>query len=309
MAEFGVSTERKPERPEELIDSALMARLDRVDVLSRKIFAGKLKGERRSKKRGISVEFEDYRQYSHGDDLRFVDWNVYARLDRLFLKLFLEEEDLALIIAIDASASMDWGNPNKFVFAQRLAMALGYVGLTNQNRVSVHAFSDAGLERLPNLRGRRRTHELGTWLINRTPRGAGNFDDAMRAIALGRQGKGVMVIISDFLLREGYEKGLRYVASRGFDTFCLQVLSPEELDPAAAGLTGDLRLTDLETEGTAEVTVNGPLLQQYRDTLRTWCDGLHDYCVRRDMMHMTIDTSTSLTVLLLEYFRQRGLLR
>ena len=109
MPDFGVTTNPRPKRVDDLIDSALMAKLDQVDVVSRKIFAGKLQGERRSKKRGVSVEFADYRHYVHGDDLRFVDWNIYARLDRLFLKLFLEEEDLSLLIAIDRSASMDRG--------------------------------------------------------------------------------------------------------------------------------------------------------------------------------------------------------
>src|SRR5215813_6434032 len=122
MAAFGTTTAPHPTKVDQLIDSKLMAKLESMDVLSRKIFAGKLQGERRSKKRGVSVEFADYRHYVHGDDLRFVDWNIYARLDKLFLKMFIEEEDLSLLIAIDSSASMNWGNPNKFTFCQRLAM-------------------------------------------------------------------------------------------------------------------------------------------------------------------------------------------
>jgi len=336
MPGFGVTNERKPERVDELIDSGLMARLDNVDVMSRKIFAGKLQGERRSKKRGQSVEFADYRHYAHGDDLRFVDWNVYARLDKLFLKMFLEEEDLSLILAIDMSASMDWGNPNKFVFAQKLAMALGYIGLTNHNRVSLYAFSGGAVQPLTNLRGRRRTQEMGAWLLKRQPGGAvqpltnlrgrrrtqemgawllkrqpgraGGFDDAMRKIALGRQGKGVMVVLSDFLLKEGYEKGLRYIVGGGFDTFCLQILAPEEIDPGNNGLSGDLRLTDIEDEDTAEVTVSAPLLKRYQDNLNAYCGRLREFCVRRGAMHMTVNTSTDLKTLLLDYLRKRGLL-
>ena len=144
MPPFGVTTQPRPKRADELLDSELMAKLDQVDVMSRKIFAGKLQGERRSKKRGISVEFADYRHYTHGDDLRFVDWNIYARLDKLFLKMFLEEEDLSLVVAIDTSASMHWGNPSKFVFSQQLAMALGYIGLVNHNRVTMYGFNSEG---------------------------------------------------------------------------------------------------------------------------------------------------------------------
>ncbi len=309
MPDFGISTEPKPRRVDQLLDSRLMSKLDQLDVMSRKIFAGKLQGERRSKKRGISVEFADYRHYTHGDDLRFVDWNVYARLDKLFLKLFLEEEDLSLIIAVDNSASMDWGNPNKFVFAQRLAMALGYIGLVNHNRVSLFAFNAAETRPLTSLRGRRRTREMGSWLLDLAPGGGSAFPDAMRTIALSRQGKGVMVILSDFLFKEGYEKGLRYLAGGGYDTFCIQMLSPEEIDPGKQGMSGDLRLTDLEDEDTAEVTVSAALLKRYQENLTAYCGRLRDFCVRRGIMHVTIDTSVDLDVLLLDYLRKRGLLK
>jgi uncharacterized protein (DUF58 family) len=309
MADFGVPTEAPPRRVDELIDSELMAKLDQVDVMSRKIFAGKLQGERRSKKRGISVEFADYRHYSHGDDLRFIDWNIYARLDKLFLKMFLEEEDLSLVIAIDTSASMNWGNPSKFVFNQRLAMALGYIGLTNHNRVSLYAFDADEVRPLPSLRGRRRTQEMGAWLLDLEPGGGSDFTTAMRSIALGRQGKGVMVILSDFMLKEGYEQGLRYVSGGGYDTFCMQVLSPEEIDPGKHGLAGDLRLTDVEDEDTADVTVSAALLKRYKQNLDAYCGALREYCVRRGIMHVTIDTATALDTLLMDYLRKRGLLK
>jgi uncharacterized protein (DUF58 family) len=309
MATFGVTTESRPKKVDELLDSGLMAKLDQVDILSRKIFAGKLQGERRSKKRGVSVEFADYRHYVHGDDLRFVDWNIYARLDKLFLKMFIEEEDLSLIIAIDSSASMNWGNPNKFVFCQRLAMALGYIGLANHNRVTLYAFDSTGVMPLPNLRGKRRTREMGAWLLDREAGGPSAFADSMRSIALARQGKGVMCILSDFLFKEGYEKGLRYLSGGGYDTFCLQVLSPEEIDPGKGGLAGDLRLTDIEDEDTAEITVSAALLKRYKENLNAYCGKLREFCTRRGMMHITIDTSTNLTTLILEYLRKRGLLK
>ena len=302
-------TPPRPARVDDLLDSRLMAKLDQLDVVSRKIFAGKLQGERRSKKRGMSVEFADYRHYVHGDDLRFVDWNIYARLDRLFLKLFLEEEDLSLVLVIDGSASMDFGTPNKFAFCQRLAMALGYIGLVNHNRVSLYSFGGSALPRLTNLRGRRRTQEMGTWLLQQEPDGNAGFDDAMRTIALARQGKGVMVVLSDFLLKEGYEKGLRYVAGGGYDTFAMQILSPEEIDPARGGISGDLRLTDVEDEDVAEVTITPGLLKRYRENLNAYCGRLREYCVRRDMTHATVDTATDMDTLLLEYLRRRGLLK
>ena len=309
MAAFGVSTAQKPTRIDELLDSKLMAKLDQIDILSRKIFAGKLQGERRSKKRGISVEFADYRHYVHGDDLRFVDWNIYARLDKLFLKMFIEEEDLSLLIAIDSSASMNWGNPNKFQFCQRLAMALGYIGLANHNRVTLYGFDTTGVQPLPNMRGRRRTQEMGRWLLDLEAGGSSAFSDAMRSIALARQGKGVMVILSDFMFKEGYEKGLRYLSGGGYDTFCLQVLAPEEVDPAKHGMSGDLRLTDIEDEDVAEVTVSAALLKRYKENLNAYCGRLRDFCVRRGMMHLTIDSGMDMNTLLMDYLRKRGLLK
>src|ERR1700748_3852420 len=125
---MAVLTEPKSDR---LLDPSCMARLDQLDLLSRKLLAGKLKGERRSKRRGQSVEFADYRNYVIGDDLRFIDWNIYARLDKLFLKLFLEEEDLSLYVLLDVSKSCDFGNPSKALYIKKVAAALGYIGLVH----------------------------------------------------------------------------------------------------------------------------------------------------------------------------------
>src|SRR5947207_7001888 len=131
-----------PTKNDLLLDPTFMAQLDQLDLISRKLLAGKMKGERRSKRRGQSVEFADYRNYVVGDDLRFIDWNIYARLDKLFLKLFLEEEDLSLYVILDVSKSCDYGNPHKALYIKQVAAALGYVGLVNYNRVTVAAMAD-----------------------------------------------------------------------------------------------------------------------------------------------------------------------
>src|SRR5205809_1555771 len=139
-----------------LLDPTFMARLDQLDVISRKLLAGKMKGERRSKRRGQSVEFADYRNYVVGDDLRFIDWNVYGRLDRLFLKLFLEEEDLSLYVLVDVSKSCDYGDPHKALYLKKVAASLGYIGLVNYNRVNVIAMAEGIVAETGALRGRRR---------------------------------------------------------------------------------------------------------------------------------------------------------
>jgi uncharacterized protein (DUF58 family) len=305
-----------------------MARLDRLDVLSRKVFAGKLPGERRSRKRGTSVEFDDYRSYVPGDDLRRIDWNVFARLDRFFLKLFREEEDLALHIVVDASASMDAGSPSKLVFAQRLAMALAYIGLVNQDRVIATVIGAPGrplVQQLAPVRGRRSTQRLGDFLLTRAwaPEGyglrggspAGSMNAALRALASSRRGKGVMVLISDFLVAEDLRPGLNYLAAGGaaaaFDVFCLQVLSPGEMEPekeAGGSIIGDLRFTDAETGAAAEVTVSGALLKQYKERLEEFVGSLRKACAARDMTHVALRSDADVEKLLLQYLRKRGLL-
>src|SRR5215471_16506765 len=169
-----VMTERKSDL---LLDPAFMARLDQLDLTSRKLLAGKLKGERRSKRRGQSVEFADYRNYVIGDDLRFIDWNIYARLDRIFLKLFMEEEDLSLYILVDVSKSCDFGNPHKALYMKRVAAALGYIGLVNYNRVNVVAMSNGIVAETGPMRGRRRVAQMIDFVTKLQPTGASHFTE------------------------------------------------------------------------------------------------------------------------------------
>lgn len=315
----------RPRSIDELLDPALAARLGQLDLTSRKIFAGKLKGERRSKRRGQSVEFADHRPYVVGDDLRHIDWNIYGRLDRFFLKLFLEEEDLSLHIVVDCSESTDCGEPNKFFFMQRLAMALGFVGLVNLNRVAVTAIggqldsadrpadrsaedgsAEPALHTIRDLRGRRRVSDLGRFVCSLRPAGSTSFAEQARRIALARRGRGVMVVLSDFLMKEGYEEGLRLLVGRGYDLFAVQVLSPQEVEP---DLAGDLRLRDVEDLDTAEVTISAPLLKRYRQTLAAYCEQLRTFCARREIACLSVRSDMAIDTLLLDDLRRRGLVR
>lgn len=321
---------RPPTSIDELISPQLSAALDRLDLASRKVFAGKLQGERRSKARGRSVEFEDYRQYVPGDDLRHVDWNVFARLDRFFIKIFLEEQDLALHVAIDASASMNAGTPNKLMLAQRIAMALVYLGLVNNNRVVLWAFDASGVRYLPPVRGRTGVQTAAKFLLERVfvepppaavgngPLPAGTFTDAIKRIAQTRLGKGVFVLLSDLLIPEGYQAGLSLLAGGpgGWDTTVMQVLAPGEIDPATeldgrGGriVIGDLRLTDAETGRAAEVTVNTELLKRYLARLEQYQQNLRQYLAARGMTHLVVRSDADVAALLLGDLRRRGVLR
>ncbi|MCA9293356.1 MAG: DUF58 domain-containing protein [Phycisphaerales bacterium] len=316
----------KPQRPKslaDLLEPQLMTRLSQLDVASRKVFAGKMRGERKSKRRGESVEFAEHRPYAVGDDVRHIDWNIYGRLDRLFLKMFLADEDLSLGILIDATPSMDCGEPSKFRFAQQTAAALAYIGLVNLNRVTLNAIgsvppadeapADQPLDPiapLRNLRGRRRLSDVERWVCTIDPTGPGDFTETARRIALSRTGRGVMVVISDFMFKKGYEQGLRYLSGRGFDLVVIQVLSPQEVDPTGSGaVAGDLRLRDVEDGERCEVTLAAPLVKRYKAGLAAYCDQLREFCARRDIAMMAVQSDLAIDTLLLDYMRTRGVLR
>jgi uncharacterized protein (DUF58 family) len=319
----------RPRRVEDLLGPELAARLDRLDLVSRKVLSGTMPGERRSKRRGRSVEFDDFREYAPGDDLRHVDWNVFARLDRLFVKLFRAEEDLALTLVVDASASMDAGDPPKSVYAHRLAFALAYLGLVNQNRVRVALACDpraggesgGGLQTLAPVRGRPNVRRVGEFLLAsvREPSPAAKgppeeaFAASMRRLAGDRAARGVCVVLSDFLFDPS--RGLNYLAAGigegALDVFCVQVLAPGEIDPGVEverGLVGDLRLTDVETGDGRDVTVTPATIEAYRRSMQASLTRLRASCHARGMAHLLVPTNTRVEDLVTSSLRRGGLL-
>jgi len=289
-----------------LLDPEFMSRLDSLDVLSRKILQGKLQGERRSKRRGQSVEFADHRPYVAGDDLRFVDWNIYGRLEQLFLKLFIEEQDLTVHVVVDGSASMSVGEPSKELFIKKLAAALGYVSLVNNNRVSISVFADGVVGQLANMRGRNYLHQMADFLLTAQCDGVSQFETACRQIASGRIGCGVMIVLSDFLFKEGYDAGLRRLIGRQYDLYVIQVLSAQELSPDFAG---DLKLIDIEDADVAEITVIAALVKQYKRNVTAYCNELKDFCTRRGAVYALANSGDSVESLVLNYLRRIRLLR
>src|SRR5919204_71414 len=207
-----------------LLDPEFLTRLEQLELVSRKIFLGRLKGERRSKKKGQSVEFADYRNYVIGDDLRFLDWNLYARLDRLFLRLFMEEEDLHVYILLDNSLSMDFGTPTKLHYAKQVAAALGFIGLVNLDRVVIEAFNDRLTQTMPAARGRRSLWRLMDFLQKIEPAGPSDLRQALRTFSLTCSGKGIVVLLTDLMDKGGYEDALRYLIARQLDIYVIHIL-------------------------------------------------------------------------------------
>jgi uncharacterized protein (DUF58 family) len=289
-----------------LLPPELLAQLERMELVSRKVFRGRMKGERRSRRKGQSVEFADFRNYVVGDDLRFIDWNLYARLDKLFLKLFLEEEDLHFYTLIDSTASMGFGTPTKLHYAKQLAAALGFVGLCRADRVKIETLATTHRNPGPVLRGRRSLWRMLEYLQNIEAESHVSLADGVKNACLRNSGKGIIVLISDLMDKSGYETALRFLLARQMDVYVIQVLCPEEIDPP---LTGDLKLLDSEDHDAAEITVSKPLLDRYRRTLASFVDGAREFCLRRGIAYVLANTSVPVEQLVASYLRRQGLVR
>ncbi|MEM7454354.1 MAG: DUF58 domain-containing protein [Planctomycetota bacterium] len=289
-----------------LLSPALLAQLERMELVSRKIFRGRMKGERRSKRKGQSVEFADFRNYVPGDDLRFIDWNMYARLDKLFLKLFLEEEDLHFYALVDSSLSMTFGSPSKFRYAKQLAGALGYIGLCRADRVKIEALDGSKVNKAPVLRGRTSMWRMVEHLEAMKAGSTATLNEAVRSFCLRNTGKGILVIITDLMDKTGYESALRYLTAQNMDVYLIHVLSQEEIDPE---ITGDLRLVDCEDSDIAEISVSQRLIDRYRQTLASFIEKARDFASRRGIVYMMTSTERPVDRLVSRYLRQRGLVR
>ncbi len=288
-----------------VFDEAFLRQLERLLLLMRSPARGGLKGGRRSAKRGQSVEFADYRDYSMGDDLRQLDWNVYARLERLFVKLFVEEEDVTVTLMIDASASMATGSPEKLLFAKRAAAALGYIGLASEDRVAVSVLAGRMARRRSAMRGSGRVLRLLADLSAvDVAEGPTDLVAAARHAAAQLNGRGVIVLLSD-LLDPAADKVIRALAATGSELIILHILSPDELDPP---LEGDLRLVDTETGDRVDVTVDLATLDAYKARLAEWKAGFANLAARRRASYVDLPSDVNLAELMFAELRRRRVL-
>ena len=289
-----------------LITPELLRRLEQFQLLAARRAKSSARGERRSRARGQSVEFADYRNYVPGDDFRYLDWNLYGRLDRLFLKLYEEERELPVRIFLDASESMAFGEPPKFDFARQVCAAMGYVALCGFDRVSVVAFPDHAEETavrgaLRAVRGRKSSLTYFQNLSKLKALGSADLNQALRRGALEARQAGVAVVLSDFLDPAGYEAGLTALVARGFQVSAVQILAPEELNPTAFG---DLRLVDAENGSIQEVTFGRYRLAAYQQTVQNFCQRLREFCQARGVQYFMVSSNLSLEHFLLKQLRQ-----
>jgi uncharacterized protein (DUF58 family) len=273
-----------PDGPSPLFDREFREKLGRLRLLTRKPLPGRQHSERRSPRTGASLEFAEHRNYSGGDDPRTLDWNAYGRLDRLFVKLFHEEEDMQVLLLIDASASMRWkpddasaSRPSKYDQARRIAAALADIALSSLHRVSVCLFHGSVGARSGASRGQHNLHPLLRFLEHTPPPGAlTDLEASLREVASSTRRRSLAVVLSDFFdPRGGSQSALSALLQRRFDVVAIQVLDPREIDPA---LRGDLLLIDDEDGSEARFTVSDAVLRRYRESVAGHNAALETFC-------------------------------
>ncbi len=295
-----------------LLPEAIRRRLEPLMLVARKVRAGAIKGDRRSIKRGSSVEFADYRNYAAGDDLRQLDWNIYARLERPYIKLLEDEEDLAVHLILDASASMDFppegeAEQNKLTCAKRILAGLAYISLTSNDRLVLTAVNGQGAATFGPTRGRARGIAALRFIADIDAAGITDLDAALDDYALRARRPGLTVVISDMFSYEGrYLDGLNALLSRGHEVAFVHVLAPEEVQPQASG---DLSLIDIETEAKQEVTLDGAMRGLYQRRVAAWRDEIRDECLRRGAHYFPLVTDAPWERLILSDMRRVGLVK
>lgn len=280
-------------------------KLESMGFLLKKAMTGRYSGQHRSPRKGQSVEFADYRPYSSGDDWRQVDWNAYARLDRLFIKLFMEEQDLCVHLLVDTSGSMEWGEGAKLKMARELAGALGYLALVNMEQVGAAALSDNMSGFLPLQRGKAGITRLWSYLGQLSPGGATDLNLALRKTGRFIRRPGITVLLSDLMSPAGYQEGLKYLQHLGQQVVVLHIMSAAEKSPE---LLGNYKLVDCENQEFREVSITPMLLEAYRKQVEGFVEGITGFCGSREITYLSVAAEDELEDILLHSLRSIGVL-
>jgi uncharacterized protein (DUF58 family) len=294
-----------PPAKDDLFDEEFQRKLDYLALVSRRVFAGRLRAERRSKKTGSGIEFADHREYTAGDDFRYLDWNVYGRSGKLLLRLFEEEEDLSIYILLDCSRSMGFGDPPKFDHARKLAAAMAYVGLANLDRVAMIAFSSQVEKQLPSSRGKGQIFKVFDFLRGTKSEGDTALADVAKVFTSQHKRRGIAIVISDLYDPDGFERGINAIRYQKYEPIVIHVTDPREADP---GARGDVTLYDVETGETREVTLTQGMIDQYKKAHADWRKQIDDFCKARQVPYVAADITGSFDDQVLYLFRRLGIM-
>lgn len=311
-----MAEETKTAHHDLLLPEMIRRRFEPLMLTAKTIRAGSMKGERRSIKRGTSIEFADYRNYTPGDDLRKLDWNVYARLEKPYIKLLEDEEDLAVHLLLDLSASMEWPNEvegesgdiahNKLLFAKRLFAGLAYISLTTGDRVMMSALNDRGYKRLGPSRGRSQIVQMLRYVHRLKAEGITDLNVRLRDYAIRERRAGLVILITDMFSPSGYIEGLNHLLGKGHEVVVVHLLSPDEVTPP---LAGDLSLIDVETGTSQEITVDADMRAIYQQRLTHWLDDIRDDCARKGVHYLMVETDIPFEKVILFELRKLGIVR
>jgi uncharacterized protein (DUF58 family) len=292
---------------EPLFEPAFVRALEGLALAGRRVPSGRSAGQWRSRTSGSSVEFSDYRTYAPGDEYRRIDWNAYARLERLFIRLYRAEEDLALSILVDASASMAWGRPTKARLAAQLAGALAFIALQSGDRVDVATCRDTRVaQRLHALNGRAATWSAWRMLEALECEGATDLNSALTTYARQTRGAGLSIVISDLFSPAGYQQGIDALLGNRQDVLLVHVLTPDELQPPA-DLVGEWRLLDTEPGAPLDATITPGVLRAYRRLLQAFVEEAQEFCRRRAITYVQLRSDARVSDIVLRTFRALGL--
>jgi uncharacterized protein (DUF58 family) len=295
----------------DLFDDDFQRKLDYLALVSKRVFAGRMRAERRTKKSGSGVEFADHRDYQPGDDFRYLDWNVYQRFERLLLRLYEEEEDLAVYLIVDASRSMAFGDGQgksgtKLRYAKKVCAALAYVALANLDRVSIVGSSDQVMDRMPETRGKARIFKVFRFLRELEPSGLTDMEAALKAFVAQNKRRGLAVLISDLYDPKGFERGINVLRYNKFDPFVVHIVDPAEARPR---LHGDVLLYDCETGDEREVTVTAKVLKRFEDAHEAYVAEVERFAATHQVPYIQAKVTVPFDELILRVFRRGGFLR
>ena len=287
-----------------IFDDEFLKKLEYLNIVSKRLFAGQFKAERRAKRRGAGQEFADYRSYVPGDDFRHLDWKAFLRLNKLILRLYQEEEDLPIYFFLDSSQSMDYGNPSKVEYAMRVTAALCYIGLANLDRVSIISYADKVKSELQPQRGKSRIFKIFRFLTEIVPGGETNARESFKSYATRR--RGLAVVVSDCFDRDGFQNALDVLRHAGHDIFVLHIASHEELEPV---VKGELVLVDSENNFSREIAVTPALLSAYQREYNHFCEEVESYCGKYHLGYVRTVTDYPFEDLVMKVFRQGRFLK
>lgn len=286
-----------------LFDNSTLKRVERLRLAPLRRLTNRSRGEHLSGKGGSSTDFADYRDYAVGDDTRYIDWNIFARLRRPYIKQYLHEEELHVVILIDVSASMLF--EDKLERAKQLAAAFSIMGLLNMERVSIHAIGQpvGKPSMLPPGTGRTRIRAALNYLENIEGGGDMPIESAIEHMLKFHRGRGIAILLSDFLTLGDLSRSMNLLFSSGLETWGVQILSELELNPV---VEGDLRFVDSETQETLDITNVGELLNLYHEHRDWQREDLHQQCRRRNGRFLSVSSQDDLKTLLFDTLSRKG---